>query len=59
MIHFLVQLGRLDEAKIELRAILDSRSGFTISGFTQRVAAYSQDYVARRVASFRAAGVPE
>jgi adenylate cyclase len=59
MVHCLMLLGRIDEAREVARTILEANPGYSLAVARNSMAPYGSDYRARRLASFRAAGIPE
>ncbi len=60
LIHCLVLLGRADEAKEVVRKVLEINPGYTSANLRIMLAPFGDtDYREQRLASFRAAGVPE
>jgi adenylate cyclase len=58
-IHCLVQLGRVEEARESASALLKERPGYTLATARSSMAPFSRHHVERRLASLRAAGIPE
>ncbi len=59
LVHCLVTLGRIDEAKKVAKTILADNPSHTIASARQGFAMYPADYRERRLSSLRAAGIPE
>ena len=60
LIHCLVLLCRVDEAKEIVRRILQTNPNFSLAAFQIRLAPFhNRQFRERRLATFRAAGVPE
>jgi adenylate cyclase len=59
LIHCLVQLGRIDEAREEARKLMDQRPRITLAFFREDMKHWPAAYQERRLVALRAAGFPE
>jgi adenylate cyclase len=59
MLHHLVRLNRMDEARALVRTILEDDPEFTLAIARKRFQGYSAAFMERRIAALRAAGIPE
>jgi TolB-like protein/class 3 adenylate cyclase len=59
MLHCLVLLGRMEEAREVAGKILESSPGYSLADVRNSMVPYDSFYQARRLASYRAAGIPE
>jgi adenylate cyclase len=59
MLHHLVRLNRMDEARALVRTILEEEPGFTLAVARTRHHGYSAAFMERRIAGLRVAGIPE
>jgi adenylate cyclase len=59
MVHHLVRLNRMDEARALVRTILEVTPGYTLAFARRTHHGYSPALMERRIASYRAAGIPE
>jgi adenylate cyclase len=59
MVHHLVRLNRMDEARALVQTILEEEPGFTVAFARRTHHGYSPAFMERRIAAYRAAGIPE
>jgi hypothetical protein len=60
LVHCLVALDRVDEAKEVVRKVLDNNPDFTLANLRIRLTPFGdRDFREQRLASFRVAGVPD
>jgi adenylate cyclase len=59
MLHHLVRLNRMDEARALVRTILEDRPEFTLAVARRTHQGYTPAFMERRMAALRAAGIPE
>jgi adenylate cyclase len=58
-VHYLVQLGRMDDARAVAAELRAAELGYTLASARTRLACYGAGHRERRLASLRAAGIPE
>jgi adenylate cyclase len=59
MLHHLVRLNRMDDARALVRTILEEEPEFTLAVARRAHQGYSPAFMERRIAAYRAAGIPE
>jgi adenylate cyclase len=59
LIHCLVLLGRMDEARSIVREVIAADPNYTIAAARENLAAHTREVRERRLASLLAAGIPE
>jgi hypothetical protein len=59
MLRHLVRLNPMDEARALVRTILEDDPGFTVAVAQRTHQGYSAAFMERRIAAYRAAGIPE
>jgi hypothetical protein len=59
LLHHLVRLNRMDEARALVRTILEDDPGFTVAVARRTHQGYSPAFMERRISAYRAAGIPE
>jgi adenylate cyclase len=59
LIWCLVLLGRIDEAREEVKTLLRTRPSYSLARWVRLNSAFPESYISRRIALFRAAGIPE
>jgi TolB-like protein/class 3 adenylate cyclase len=59
LLHHLVRLNRMDEARALVRIILEDDPGYTVAFARRTHQGYSPAFMERRMAAYRAAGIPE
>ena len=59
LLHHLVRLNRMDDARALVRTILEEEPEFTLAVARRAHQGYSPAFMERRIAAYRAAGIPE